>query len=84
MNSIVLISAVWESNAFFFHILFYYGLSQDIEYSSLCYTLLFIYSLCNSLHLLIPNSESFTPSYPHSLGNYKSFLYVCKSVLYIC
>ena len=30
-------TVVWESNAFFFHILFYYGLSQDIEYSSLCY-----------------------------------------------
>ena len=38
MNSIVSISAVWEKKTFFFHILFYYGLSQDIEYSSLCYT----------------------------------------------
>ena len=37
MNSIVSISAVWEKKTFFFHILFYYGLSQDIEYSSLCY-----------------------------------------------
>ena len=27
-----------EAQAFFFHILFHYGLSQEIEYSSLCYT----------------------------------------------
>ena len=33
-----------------FHILFHYGLSQDIEYSSCV--------ICNSLHLLIPNSQS--------------------------
>ena len=43
------------------HILFHYILSQDIEYSSLCYIVgpcLFICSLYNSLHLLISNSES--------------------------
>ena len=48
------------------HILFHYGLSQDIEYSPLCYIVdLIIYSIYNisSLHLLIPNSQSF-PSPP--------------------
>ena len=40
----VLITAVQQSDSvihvylFFFHILFLYGLSQDIEYSSLCCT----------------------------------------------
>ena len=45
-----------------FHIIFHYGLSHDIEYSSLCYsrTLLFIHSVyCyTSLHQQIPNSQS--------------------------
>ena len=50
----------------FFHILFYYGLSQDIEYSSLCSTvrLLFMHSICNTLHLLISDSQSIPPP-PH-------------------
>ena len=39
----VLISAVQKSDSVIhiyvlFHILFHYGLSQDIEYSSLCFT----------------------------------------------
>ena len=42
-----------------FHILFHYGLSQDIGYSSLWYSLLFIHPTYNSLPLLIPNSRSF-------------------------
>ena len=53
-------TAKWFSDTWIlFHILFHYGLSQDIEYNSLLYrrTLLFIYSLSNSLHLLIPNSQ---------------------------
>ena len=45
---------------FLFHILFYDGLSQDIEYSFLFYTEgpYFIRSNCNSLHQLTPNSQS--------------------------
>ena len=42
-----------------FCILFYYGLSQEIGYSSLCCThrtLLLIHSKCSSLHLPTPNS----------------------------
>ena len=37
--------------------------------------------MCNSLHLLIPNSQS-EPTPPHllPLGNHKSLLYVCESV----
>ena len=42
-------------------------------------TLLFIHSTYTSLHLLIPNSQSIHPSHP--LGNLKSDLCVCESVL---
>ena len=46
----------------YFCILVHCGLSQDIEYSSLCYTAglccLAIICICTSLHLLIPNSQS--------------------------
>ena len=46
-----------------FHILFHYGLSQDIEYNSLCYTvepcfLSILVNICDNLYLLIPNSQS--------------------------
>ena len=66
----VFISTVQQSDSaihiyILFHSLFHYGLSQDIGYSSLCYTvgpchrtLLFIHPVYNSLHLLIPNSPS--------------------------
>ena len=49
--------------AFFLYISFHDGLSQNIEYSFLCHTvaLLPIHSICNSLHLLIPNSQSIPP-----------------------
>ena len=40
----------------FFCIIFHYDLPQDIDCSSLYYTLP-IYSICNSLHLLIQNSQ---------------------------
>ena len=44
----------------FSHNIFHRGLSQEIGYSSLFYTvgLLFIHSKCNSLHLPTPNSSS--------------------------
>ena len=54
-----------------FHILFHYGLSQDIEYSSLVLysrTLLFINLIYNTLHLLIPNSQSIHPLTPTFLA----------------
>ena len=64
----------------FLHILFHYGLSWDIEYSSLCYTVgpCYLPILYTSLHLLIPNSQSFPP--PPPLGNHRSVLYACESV----
>ena len=44
-------------------------------------TSLFIHSLySNSLHLLIPNSQSIPLPLLLSLGNHKSVLYVCESV----
>ena len=47
-----------------FHIIFHYGLSQHIEYSSLCFIVgpVFIHSVYNSLYLLTPNSQSIPPS----------------------
>ena len=64
--NVVLITAVQQSDLvvhtyIFLHILFHYGLSQDVEYSSLwykvgpCCLMHFIYT---SLHLLIPNFQS--------------------------
>ena len=53
-----------------FHILFLYDLSQDIEYSSLCYTVgrhcLSILYMSTSVNPLIPNSQSHLPHYPPS------------------
>ena len=55
-----------------FHFLFHYGLLQDIEYSPLCnmmgsYCLSILYIQYNSLHLLLPNSQS-------TVGNHRSVL----------
>ena len=78
--------AKWFSYAYIyilFHILFHYGLLQDTEcivpvlYSR---TLLFIHSICNSLHLLVPNSQSIPPPLPFPLGNHRTVLHVCESV----
>ena len=66
-----------------FHILFHYGLSQDIEYSSLVLysrTLLYINLIYNTLHLLIPNSQSILPPLPLPIGNHRFVLYVWGSV----
>ena len=48
----------------FFLYSFHYDLSQDIEYSSLCYIvglLFFIHSMYTSLHLLTLNSHFIPP-----------------------
>ena len=64
-------------------ILFHYGLSQDIQYSSLCYTLgpccLSILNATLFLHVPTPNFQSISPCL--LLGNHKSVLYVFKYVL---
>ena len=60
----------------FFSIMFYQKiLNIPVLYSRA----FFIHPVCNSLHLLIPNSQSLLPR-PLPLGNHKSALYVCKSV----
>ena len=66
----------------FFQILFHYGLLQVTEYSSLCYIVgpCCLSILCNSLHLLNPNSQSLPSPAPLPLGNHKSVFYVCESV----
>ena len=63
-----------------FHFLFHYGLSQDIEYSSLCYTKdIIVYAayipIYTNLHLLIPNSQSFPLLPSLLLGNHEIILY---------
>ena len=61
----------------------HYHLSQDIECSFPCCsratTLLFIHSLYNSLHLLIPNAQSILLPLLLPLGDKKPVLYVCES-----
>ena len=79
------LTAQWFSYTYtciLFHILFHYGPSQNIEYSSLCYsrTLLLIHSIYNSLHLLISNSHHIPPSpclLPWQLWVYSLCLWVC-------
>ena len=69
----MLISAIQKSDSdmcvcihihILFYILFHYGLSQNVEYSSLLYrrTLFFIHLI--SVPLLIPNSQSISPLTP--------------------
>ena len=66
-----------------FHILFHYGLSQGIyhrfpvPYSR---TLLFIHSIYNGLHLLIPNTWSIPAPSLSCLGINKPLFCVCDSV----
>ena len=64
----------------FLNIHFHYDLSEDAEYSFLCY----IVGPCLSIlyvkvHLLISLHPSSNPT-PHTLGNYKSVLYIYESV----
>ena len=62
----------------FFFYFFCYGLSQDIEYSSLCYTA--GSCLSSTLHLLTPSSHSISCLFPLALGNNK----VCSLCLWVC
>ena len=57
---------------YIFHILFDYGLSQDIEYSSLCYTVgpycsSIVYIIADTNYLLTQKSPA-TPPPPNSLS----------------
>ena len=60
------------------HILFFYGLSQDTEYSSLCYTLgPCCLSITNKIALHLPNPK--LPVSSPTLGNLRSVLCVHES-----
>ena len=66
-----------------FYILFHYGLSQEIGYSSLCYTVgpccLSILNVTVCIYYpRTPNPS--LPLPPLHLGNHKSVLYVCESL----
>ena len=61
---------------FFLNILFHYGVSQDIDYRSLCCTVGLVFYLHNSLHLL-------TPASPLPLGKHKSILSVRECFCFI-
>ena len=65
------------------YILFHYGLSWDIQYSSQYYTLepcFFIHFKCNILHLPVPNYQSVSLPFLLLLGHRKSILCICESV----
>ena len=75
---------------FRFQIVFCYSLLQDVEYSSLCYTVnfCFLHILCILVYLYISIFASVRPIlliYPSPFGNHKLVSYVCESVfvLYI-
>ena len=46
-------------------------------------TLLFNHAIYNSLHLLVPNSQSSPPLRPIHLSSHKLVLYVCKFVSFL-
>ena len=50
---------------------------------SLCRTLLFIHSKCNSLHLSTPNSQSIPRSPSFLLGNHEYVPYVCVCFCFV-
>ena len=82
----LLISAAQQSDSVLhttiFYILFQYALPQVIEYNCpVLYrrSLLFICSIYNSLHLLIPNSPSIPPSSPSPWQLQFCFLFVISS-----
>ena len=91
INNIVLFLLYSKMTQVYLHILyhmfFHYGLSQNIECSSLCYMVGPCLSiLCTGLHLLAPSFQSFPPPAPLTLGNHKPVLCVYESVsiLYMC
>ena len=64
----------------FFSIMVYHRILPIVPCAS-CSTLLFAHPMYNSLHLLIPNSQSLPPPALSPLAtNHKSVLYVCNNV----
>ena len=64
----------------FFSIMVYHRILGVVLFAIYSQTLLFIHPACNSLPMLIPNSQSFPLLYPFLLGNHKSVLMICESV----
>ena len=66
-----------------FYILFYYGLSQGTEYSSLCYALgaCCLSTLYVKVHICLSQTQSLLSSRPLPLSNHRSALPVSVSVL---
>ena len=74
---------------YLFSTLFHYDLLQNIEYSSLCYTVgpcslsILYHSICNSLYLLIPNSPVLPspsrPPLPPTLAPFPTALECCTA-----
>ena len=87
-------SAKWLTYTYvclLFYIPFHCGLSQNIKYSSLCYTvgLLFIHSISKSLHLLIPPSNSYplptpSPLTTTSLFSVSLILFQFHGLIHLC
>ena len=88
-HPLVLLPSIFPSTRVFsseshilLHIVFHYGLSQDIEYSSLGSTvgpfcLSILYEIVFFFSLIIPNSQSFSSP---PLSNHKHIVYLCESV----
>ena len=79
MYSVVLVLVYSKVIQLYIHVhtLFHYGLLQDIEYSSLCYT---VGPCClSTLPLVTPNSQSIRLPPLISLGHYQSVL-LCLSL----
>ena len=75
-------SAIWQSDSVIYSFSHSFPLwfITYIEYSYLCCGVgPCFHPVCNSLHLLILNSQPFLPS-PNPLGKHRSVLYVCESV----
>ena len=66
-----------------FHILFHYGLSQDIEYFIAQFPVLSIDSVYTSLYLLIPNSHSIPLPPSFSLATTSLFSVIIYSAMKI-
>lgn len=77
-----LLQAKWLSYTAYehsFYILLYWGLSQHVEYSSLCYI---VGPCCPSILSQLASTNPKLPVHPvpSPLGNHKPVLYVCESV----
>ena len=84
--NVVLVSGVQQSDSviyiyILFQVLFHYGLLQEIEQSSLCYT---VGPCLSTLYTVVCICESQAPDLflppPFPFGNHKFVFYVCESI----